>query len=57
MSQYKSPYDMRLPIISNFYEPGTETLLTVVRIYSDKFAIVDANGNYIFEAIYDNIII
>ncbi len=57
MGQYTSPYDMRLPIISNFYEPGTETLLTVVRIYSDKFAIVDANGNYIFEAIYDNIII
>lgn len=55
-SQYASPYDMRLPIISKFYEPGKETLLTVVRIYTDKFAIFDANGNYIFPAIYDNII-
>lgn len=55
-SQYASPYDMRLPILSEFYEPGKETLLTIVRIYSDKFAVVDENGNYIFPAIYDNII-
>lgn len=55
-SQYASPYDMRLPIISTFYNPGEETLLTIARIYTDKFTIFDANGNYIFPAIYDNII-
>lgn len=56
LGQYTSPYDMKLPVITKFYEPGVETILTIVRIYSDKFAIVDANGNYILEAIYDNII-
>ena len=56
LSQYSSPYDMRLPIISKYYLPGTETLLTIARIYNDKFAIIDEFGNYIFEAIYDNII-
>lgn len=56
VGQYTSPYDMKLPVVSKFYEPGVETVLTIVRIYSDKFAIVDAEGKYIFEAIYDNII-
>lgn len=55
-SQYAYPYDMQLPIISSFYEIGKDTVLTIVRIYTDKFAIVDAGGNYIFPAIYDNII-
>lgn len=56
ISQYAYPYDMQLPVISSYYESGKETILTVVRIYTDKFAIVDADGNYIFPAIYDNII-
>ena len=47
---------MQLPVISSYYESGKETILTIVRIYTDKFAIVDVDGNYIFPAIYDNII-
>jgi hypothetical protein len=57
LSQYTYPYDMRQPVYSEFYSPNERTLLVVVRIYTDKYAIVDMNGNYLFEAIYDNIIL
>lgn len=56
-SQYTYPYDMRQPVYSDFYTPGEKTLLVVARIFTDKFSIVDMNGNYLFEAIYDNIIL
>lgn len=55
--QYRYPYDMKLPTFSEFYEKGKTTILIAVRIYTDKYALVDGNGNYLFEAIYDNIIL
>ena len=53
---YRRPYGISLKA-SSFYQEGQTTVLCVTRVYSDYYGIVDESGNYIFDAIFERVIL
>ncbi len=54
---YQSPINLLSMKYNNFYINGQSTLLMVFKIRTNYYGIVNASGEYITDAIYDNVII
>lgn len=54
---YTTPYDIQYLKYTPYYENGKQTILLVTRVYSDAYGIVTMDGNYIFDAIFERVIV
>lgn len=54
---YRKPYSIAYLKESPFYKDGQSSILCVARVYSDYYGIIDESGQYIFDAIYERVIL
>ena len=54
---YRKPYSIAYLKESPYYIDGQTTLLCVARVYSDNYGIIDESGQYIFDALYERVIL
>ena len=54
---YASPYDIAYLKSTPYYTNGENTILLVSRVFSDSYGIVTMDGQYIFDAIFDRVVL
>lgn len=54
---YSTPYAIEYLKYTPYYENGVDTILLVTRVYSDAYGIVTMDGYYIFDAIFERVIL
>lgn len=54
---YRKPYNIAYLKESNYYQSDKTVILCVARVYSDYYGIIDESGQYIFDALYERVIL
>ena len=54
---YKKPYGIAYLKESSFYDENKTVILCVARVFSDYYGIIDESGQYIFDALYERVIL
>ena len=54
---YRKPYSIAYLKESSFYQEDQAAILCVARVYSDYYGIIDESGQYIFDALFERVIL